>query len=187
MFTFDWPIWLQKLKTGGRKEPLDLIFHILRVASGVENSNLGRIVCQQRLDNFNGRRLASVTCIFLESIAQDTNLLSNECPMQIGHYSFHESISLKFVDGNNLSPILGHFFKIQCLSKIDKRQDIFLETRPPKAKTSFEKFRAQTGIKPNSCRNLVDISTRTFTDGTDGVDTTDSLSKHRVCNELGQF
>ncbi len=185
--TFDGAIWLEELETGGCEESLDLIFYIFRVASRIKDSDLRWIVSEQRLDNLNSRRFSGVASVFLESISKNADLPANECSMEVRHNSLHESVALKFIDGDDLHPIIGNLFKVESLCKIDERKNIFLEARTSKAETGLQKFRAKSNITTDSFCNFVNVSTSLLTDGADCVDTADTLRQHGICDQLREL
>ena len=76
--------------------------------------------------------LPSVSSILLEGKSKQCNLLVCHCVEQAIHNSTRKSPSLILIHGNYLVPIVCNFRQVQCLRKVNKIENILLETASTK-------------------------------------------------------
>ena len=88
---------------------------------------------------------------------------------------------------HDLSPVCGNLGQVQRLAEVNKVEDILLETRATKPNGGLQELRANTRVEPDGVRYLIDVGTSCLADSGESVDRGDTLSKHSVGGELGQF
>ena len=112
----------------------------------------------------------SVSSVLLEGKAQNGDPLAGDSVEEALKDVVHESLLLVLVHDDDLLPVLGNLGEVEGLAKVHHVQDILLETAATKANAGLEELGADSGVKTDGVGDLVDISPRGLTEGTEGVD-----------------
>jgi hypothetical protein len=171
----------------GTEELLDLGLDNQRVTARVEDSDLTRALLKKGLDHLKSGGLTGIRGVLLEGKAKDGNLLANKSVVEALDDTVGETVTGVLVHLNNLSPVLGNLGETHGLGKVDKVKNILLEATATETDTSHQELVTNTRVNTNGAGNLVNISTSLLANGGDGVDGRDTLSQHRVGNELGKL
>jgi hypothetical protein len=171
----------------GTKELLDLGLDNQRITARVEDGNLAGALLKESLDHLKSRGLTGIGGVLLEGKTENGNLLANKSVVEALDDTVGETVTGVLVHLDNLSPVLGNLGKTHSLSKVDKVENILLEATATETDTSHQELVTNTGVNTNGTGNLVNIGTSLLANGGDGVDGRDTLSQHRVGNELGEL
>ena len=77
--------------------------------------------------------MPGVPCILLKSKSKQCNLLISNGVKQAVHNSICKSPSLILIHYDNLVPVVCNFRQVQSFRKVNKIEDIFLETASTEA------------------------------------------------------
>lgn len=142
---------------------------------------------EEVVGNGDGWGLAGVSSVLLEGPTEDGNLLTGDGVEEGVNDLAGEAVLLVLVHLNNGEPVLGNLGKVEGLGKVDKVENVLLEARTTESNRSLEELGADTRVLADSEGDLVNVGAGSLTDGREGVDRGDTLSKHGVGGELGEL
>lgn len=103
------------------------------------------------------------------------------------HDALREATLLIFVQGDDLTPIRGHFGKVKALRKVNEVEDVLLEARAAKAHRGAQKLGPKTSILADSVGDFLNVGAGRLTDGRESIDRRDTLRQHRIGGQFRQL
>mmetsp|Transcript_222 Transcript_222/g.312 ORF Transcript_222/g.312 Transcript_222/m.312 type:complete len:339 (-) Transcript_222:385-1401(-) len=160
--------------------------HIIACDLRVVDMELG-LLLKQVAEDEHGRSLSNITCVLLESISKHSDLLSCDSVEHFGNDLLRESLLLVVVHEDDLVPVSGTLIQSISFAQVYKIKNILLEARPSKTDGGIQEFTSDTSILSDRTANFADISSGGFTEGRNGIDRRNTLSKESVGDQLGKL
>mmetsp|Transcript_7715 Transcript_7715/g.11040 ORF Transcript_7715/g.11040 Transcript_7715/m.11040 type:complete len:224 (+) Transcript_7715:256-927(+) len=132
--------------------------HIFSADLGIINMNICLFI-QQIANDKHGWSFPNITCILLECISKNSDLLSSDGVEHLCDNLSGKTILLVVVHGNNLVPVGSAFIQAVGFAQVDKVKNILLEAGSSKANRGLKESLSDTVIHTYSTANFRNIST----------------------------
>mmetsp|Transcript_17313 Transcript_17313/g.31981 ORF Transcript_17313/g.31981 Transcript_17313/m.31981 type:complete len:321 (-) Transcript_17313:629-1591(-) len=160
--------------------------HILPRYLRIVDMNLG-VFLKEITNDKHGGSFSDVSSVLLEGVSQNRNLLSRD-GVEHGRDDFlRESLLLKVVHGDDLTPVLGTSMQSVRFTQVDEIENVFLEARSSKSDRRLQEALSDAVVHADGSADFGNVGTGCFAERRNGVDGRNTLRQESICNQFGQL